>query len=273
MVESVCSCMDIKNKEKSGGVTCYYSEMTTFHISTGKWEIFQTYTLNWLTQGLKSVCKTSDQCEWLNWPELTKDCVAFYPGVAAAQFVALSMSISCVHVWVFSLQDLLAHRGTCPLRYWGRRHMANLWTSGPAVSCAEKNTLLHTRIWHLPTIYTEKTKTHRNTLSNKLCFFCVCGSICVFVWVSGVILYILLVGYPPFWDEDQHKLYQQIKAGAYDVSLLSSLVLLSLSSPPAVMPSPLLPLPSFLFGSGYVTQSPHSYFRGCKRGNLTLDQI
>uniref|UniRef100_A0A674MQ59 calcium/calmodulin-dependent protein kinase n=1 Tax=Takifugu rubripes TaxID=31033 RepID=A0A674MQ59_TAKRU len=32
----------------------------------------------------------------------------------------------------------------------------------------------------------------------------------------GVILYILLVGYPPFWDEDQHKLYQQIKAGAYD---------------------------------------------------------
>ncbi|XP_057649568.1 calcium/calmodulin-dependent protein kinase type II subunit delta isoform X11 [Chionomys nivalis] len=33
---------------------------------------------------------------------------------------------------------------------------------------------------------------------------------------SGVILYILLVGYPPFWDEDQHRLYQQIKAGAYD---------------------------------------------------------
>ncbi|XP_073727110.1 calcium/calmodulin-dependent protein kinase type II subunit alpha isoform X4 [Misgurnus anguillicaudatus] len=32
----------------------------------------------------------------------------------------------------------------------------------------------------------------------------------------GVILYILLVGYPPFWDEDQHRLYQQIKAGAYD---------------------------------------------------------
>ena len=32
-----------------------------------------------------------------------------------------------------------------------------------------------------------------------------------------MILYILLVGYPPFWDEDQHRLYQQIKAGAYDV--------------------------------------------------------
>ena len=41
---------------------------------------------------------------------------------------------------------------------------------------------------------------------------CVCVCVCV-----GVILYILLVGYPPFWDEDQHRLYQQIKAGAYDV--------------------------------------------------------
>lgn len=40
---------------------------------------------------------------------------------------------------------------------------------------------------------------------------------------AGVILYILLVGYPPFWDEDQHKLYQQIKAGAYDVSSSASL--------------------------------------------------
>ena len=34
--------------------------------------------------------------------------------------------------------------------------------------------------------------------------------------IAGVILYILLVGYPPFWDEDQHRLYAQIKAGAYD---------------------------------------------------------
>uniref|UniRef100_A0A8C1LBQ6 calcium/calmodulin-dependent protein kinase n=1 Tax=Cyprinus carpio TaxID=7962 RepID=A0A8C1LBQ6_CYPCA len=38
----------------------------------------------------------------------------------------------------------------------------------------------------------------------------------IYVSWPGVILYILLVGYPPFWDEDQHKLYQQIKAGAYD---------------------------------------------------------
>ena len=34
--------------------------------------------------------------------------------------------------------------------------------------------------------------------------------------LSGVILYIILVGYPPFWDEDQQKLYAQIRAGAYD---------------------------------------------------------
>ena len=38
--------------------------------------------------------------------------------------------------------------------------------------------------------------------------------------LSGVILYILLVGYPPFWDEDQHRLYAQIKAAAYDVRKL-----------------------------------------------------
>lgn len=36
------------------------------------------------------------------------------------------------------------------------------------------------------------------------------------VWACGVILYILLAGYPPFWDEEQHKLYEQIKAGDYD---------------------------------------------------------
>ena len=40
----------------------------------------------------------------------------------------------------------------------------------------------------------------------------------VFFAHAGVILYILLVGYPPFWDEDQHRLYAQIKAGAFDVS-------------------------------------------------------
>ena len=35
---------------------------------------------------------------------------------------------------------------------------------------------------------------------------------------AGVILYILLVGYPPFWDDDQQRLYAQIKEGSYDVS-------------------------------------------------------
>jgi len=36
------------------------------------------------------------------------------------------------------------------------------------------------------------------------------------IWACGVILYILLVGYPPFWDDEQNKLYAQIKSGAYD---------------------------------------------------------
>lgn len=47
-----------------------------------------------------------------------------------------------------------------------------------------------------------------------------CLHVMFFFLFVGVILYILLVGYPPFWDEDQHKLYSQIKAGAYDVSVL-----------------------------------------------------
>jgi len=37
------------------------------------------------------------------------------------------------------------------------------------------------------------------------------------IWACGVILYILLVGYPPFWDEDQKRLYSQIKMAKYDV--------------------------------------------------------
>jgi len=55
-----------------------------------------------------------------------------------------------------------------------------------------------------------KSQTHLLRLLLLLCVYvCLC---------LGVILYILLVGYPPFWDEDQHRLYAQIKAGAYDVS-------------------------------------------------------
>ncbi|KAF3421625.1 hypothetical protein E2986_12179 [Frieseomelitta varia] len=47
------------------------------------------------------------------------------------------------------------------------------------------------------------------------------------IWACGVILYILLVGYPPFWDEDQHRLYAQIKAGSYDVRAATVLMLVS----------------------------------------------
>lgn len=36
------------------------------------------------------------------------------------------------------------------------------------------------------------------------------------IWACGVILYILLVGYPPFWDEDQQKLYAQIRKGVIE---------------------------------------------------------
>ena len=43
---------------------------------------------------------------------------------------------------------------------------------------------------------------------------CVCVCVCV---CAGVILYILLVGYPPFWDEDQKRLYAQIKSAKYEV--------------------------------------------------------
>ena len=35
------------------------------------------------------------------------------------------------------------------------------------------------------------------------------------MWAAGVILYILLVGYPPFWDENPKALYAQITAGEY----------------------------------------------------------
>jgi len=36
------------------------------------------------------------------------------------------------------------------------------------------------------------------------------------VWAIGVILYILLVGYPPFWNEDTKHLYETIKKGEYN---------------------------------------------------------
>ena len=38
------------------------------------------------------------------------------------------------------------------------------------------------------------------------------------LWSLGVILYILLVGYPPFWADDNSEMYEQIKAGDYDIA-------------------------------------------------------
>ena len=38
------------------------------------------------------------------------------------------------------------------------------------------------------------------------------------LWACGVILYILLVGYPPFWDDNQGRLFELIKTGKYEVS-------------------------------------------------------
>lgn len=35
------------------------------------------------------------------------------------------------------------------------------------------------------------------------------------MWSIGVIIYIILSGYPPFHDEDQNRLYRKIKAGHY----------------------------------------------------------
>jgi serine/threonine protein kinase len=36
------------------------------------------------------------------------------------------------------------------------------------------------------------------------------------IWSAGVIVYILLSGYPPFFDENRKKLFQKIKAGRFE---------------------------------------------------------
>lgn len=35
------------------------------------------------------------------------------------------------------------------------------------------------------------------------------------IWSCGIVLYILLVGYPPFYDEDEKKMYDEIRAGKF----------------------------------------------------------
>lgn len=41
-------------------------------------------------------------------------------------------------------------------------------------------------------------------------------SYAVDIWACGVVLYILLVGYPPFWDDDQRRMFELIKRGKYE---------------------------------------------------------
>ena len=38
------------------------------------------------------------------------------------------------------------------------------------------------------------------------------------IWSCGVIAYILISGTMPFWDEDEDKLFEQIKKGKFDVN-------------------------------------------------------
>jgi len=49
---------------------------------------------------------------------------------------------------------------------------------------------------------------------------CVCVCVCITrmcLSAIGVILYILLVGYPPFWEKNRMKLFEKIKNGDYKV--------------------------------------------------------
>ena len=44
------------------------------------------------------------------------------------------------------------------------------------------------------------------------------------IWSMGVICYVLLAGYPPFYDEDQKKLFKKIKEGRYYFHEVSSTI-------------------------------------------------
>jgi len=41
------------------------------------------------------------------------------------------------------------------------------------------------------------------------------------VCVPGVILYILLAGYPPFWDKNRDRLFKKITTGDYSVRIIA----------------------------------------------------
>lgn len=44
---------------------------------------------------------------------------------------------------------------------------------------------------------------------------CVCVCMQVDMWSAGVVLFILLGGYPPFWSESEPALFDQIRRGRY----------------------------------------------------------
>lgn len=126
--------------------------------------------------------------------------------------IPLTCQPLCVRllVCVSAEQGLQERRDTSPQKCCGRTRMASLWTCGPVVSPSQ-SPLIPLGSWPsggplLP------YPSHLHHFSSHAVRF-------LLVLSPGVILYILLVGYPPFWDEDQHRLYQQIKAGAYDVSV------------------------------------------------------
>lgn len=107
----------------------------------------------------------------------------------------------CLPVCVSGEQGSQGHLDTSPQKCCGRTRTGSPWTCGPAVSPSKG----------LIVTLTQRSLSTFPSLSRF--------TAPLLLLSPGVILYILLVGYPPFWDEDQHRLYQQIKAGAYDVSV------------------------------------------------------